>query len=119
MTTNRPQSSQNSETVRIEPESVPQRLRLVDSRTYEIILRIYLDRKDGHYSGDITEASTGSEYGTAGDTIAEAVEDAVDWAGVEGFSIPNSLTLDEVREALRTAANTANFDFDVRLYVSF
>lgn len=86
----------------------------------EVMLWIYLDRAaDGRYGGDIKEANYGSDSQTGGDTIAEAVEEALRWAGVEGFSVPGTSTLAEVREALRTASSEADFDLDVKLYTSF
>lgn len=86
----------------------------------ELILWIYLDREsDGRYGGDIRESNYGSDSQTGGETIAEAVEEALSWAGVEGFSVPGTSTLAEVREALRTASSEADFELDVRLYTSF
>lgn len=86
----------------------------------ELILWIYLDREStGRYGGEIRESNYGSVSQTGGETIAEAVEEALRWAGVEGFSVPGTSTLAEVREALRTASSEANFELDVRLYTSF
>lgn len=86
----------------------------------ELILWIYLDEeKGGGYGGAIREALYGSESDTYGETIADAILRALEWAGVAGFSVPPTATLGEIRTALREAAAGADFDFDVRLYTSF
>lgn len=96
-----------------------QKLRLLDPELDELILWIYLDREaDGRYGGEIREATYGSESQTGGATIAEAVEEALSWAGVEGFSAPPEYDTNQIREALRRAASEADFDLDVRLYTS-
>jgi hypothetical protein len=86
----------------------------------ELILAIYLDQEvDGSFSGTLSEATTGSVSQTHGNTIADAVLYALEWAGVDGLALSPSAQLEEIRATLKATAVEATFSFNVRLYTSF
>ena len=86
----------------------------------ETILRIYLDRfSDGSYGGEISELCLGSSSDTGGSTVAEAVEGALNWAGLTGLSLPSETSVEDIREALLGASAATDSTIQVRLYTSF
>lgn len=99
--------------------SAPPALRNLGEES-EVALQILLDQElgDGFYAR-VSDAVTGSESDRYGATPAETVASALSWANVEGFEAPAAATIDELRHALSSAADAADFELTVKLYTSF
>lgn len=86
----------------------------------EVALQILVDRKDsGWYDAQVSEAVTGSESDVGGCSLVEVIAEALDWAGVAGFSAPTDVSFKELRQLLTEASEDASFELDISLYASF
>lgn len=85
----------------------------------EVLLQILLDRDRDGYAAQLSEAVTGSRSDQWGKTLAEAVEQSLSWAGVEGLKLDPAASVEEIREELSAASEAADFDLSVQLYTSF
>lgn len=86
----------------------------------EVILEILMSKEapgsPAAYYARISEGATGSESDISGDSPAELVEGAFQWAGISGFNAELSSSIAELQELITAAASSAEFDLEVRLF---
>lgn len=68
------------------------------------MLRILMERVEGGYFAEVSEAEFGSETDRGGATIAELVNSSLDWAGMDfppAMEFKDEDSLDDIRKALK------------------
>ncbi len=85
----------------------------------EVILRVLIDREpsSGYYA-QISDAVSGSESDTGGESLAELMESALAWANIRGLELAPSDSLEEIRSKISEALPDDG-TIAIRIYASF
>jgi len=88
----------------------------------ELLLAIYAEFESStSYYARVSEAITGSESDVSGRTLGEAVNSALEWAGVADFRVSVHGAAESIRGELQAAGELMEDagDFEIRLFTDF
>lgn len=92
------------------------------TESQELLLTIYAEfESSSSYYARVSEAITGSESDVSGKTLGEAVNAALDWAGVADFRVAIHGTPESIRNELQAAGELMenSGEFEIRLFTDF
>jgi len=100
-----------------DPEA-PRELRYSGEAT-GLILEILIDEDELGYWARVSEAAEGGSTDISGKTVAQVLESALRWAGIEGAGLTEDGTVEELRAELAELISAADFQLTVSIYRSF